>query len=121
LYFAEYGFAEAIPLPYRQRTDGSHLTVRFPEEADTPTQQQMQNAGWMVAVYLPLKRQREDCNSYDNYSRFEYWEVLLSLCFDDALGALEAGYADAVPIYDRDFLEHDCDEIKSHDTNELQQ
>jgi hypothetical protein len=96
-YFAEYGFAEAVDLPYFFRASNNMMVFIF---NDNICQKEMQKAGYANAVTLPLQKRKEYLfpDIYDTYEGFNYWEVSLFLCGDEAINALNAGYADAIEL-----------------------
>jgi hypothetical protein len=59
--------------------------------------EEMQKAGYANAITLPLQK-RKEYYSPDAYEGFSYQEVDLSSCGDEAINALNAGYADAIPL-----------------------
>jgi len=95
-YFAKYGFAEAIALPYFFRTSNNTMMVYIADE--NICREEMQKAGYANAITLPLQRQKE-YYSPDTYEGFSYQEVDLFLCGCEAINALNAGYADAIPLF----------------------
>lgn len=100
-YFAEYGFAEAVSLPYFfSKRDGS-MMVYIKE--DNVCREEIKNAGYADAIPLPLQKRRE--YSFSNAEvgliaeeKFEYQQVDLFYCGDEAINAFNAGYADAIPL-----------------------
>lgn len=95
-YFAEYGFAEAVDLPYFFRASNNSMMVFI--DNDNICREEMQKAGYANAVTLPL-REREEYYCPDTDKIFYCWEVDLFFCGDEAINALNAGYADAVELF----------------------
>ena len=94
-YFAEYGFAEPVALPYFFRSSDGTMMVFISEE--NVCRQEMQKAGYANATSLPLVN-RKEYYSPDAYDGFNYLEVDLFFCGDEAINALTAGYANAVEL-----------------------
>jgi hypothetical protein len=98
-YFAEYGFAEAVNLPYYLCRDSIVVSIAH----DHICREELQKAGFANAVTLPLQK-RKEYYSPDTYDGFNYQEVDLFWCGEvvgdplEAINALEAGYADAVTL-----------------------
>jgi len=95
-YFAEYGFAEAVALPYFFRASNNTMMIFI--DNDNICREEMQKAGYANPVTLPLQR-RKEYYSPDTYEGFNYQEVDLFFCGDEAFNALNAGYADAVKLF----------------------
>jgi hypothetical protein len=93
-YFAEYGFAEAVDLPYFFRKNNMGMMVFITH--DSICREEMQKAGYANAVTLPLQSRKE--YYFDTHESFNYQEVDLFLCGDEAINALNAGYANAVEL-----------------------
>ena len=94
-YFAEYGFAEAVALPYFFRSSNNTMMVFIAN--DNVCREEIQKAGYANAVSLPLQN-RKEYYSDDACESFSYRKVDLFFCFDEAMNALDAGYADAVEL-----------------------
>ena len=94
-YFAEYGFAEAVALPYFFRASNSTMMVFIAN--DHICREEIQKAGYANAVSLPLQN-RKEYYSDDTYEGFNYLEVDLFFCGDEAINALNAGYANAIEL-----------------------
>jgi hypothetical protein len=95
-YFAEYGFAEAVDLPhFFHPSNNTRMMVSIAD--DNICREEIQKAGYANAVDLPLQR-RIKFYSPDTYESFMYLEVNLFFCGDEAINALNAGYADAVEL-----------------------
>jgi len=94
-YFAEYGFAEAVALPYFFRKSNGTMMIFIAN--DNISREEMQKAGYANAVSLPLQN-RKEYYSDDTYEGFNYLEVDLFFCGDEAINALNAGYANAVEL-----------------------
>ena len=94
-YFAEYGFAEAVALPYFFRQDNTMMVFIGNNNI---CQEEMNKVGYADAVILPLQK-RKEYYSPDTYEGFDYQEVDLFFCGDEAINALNIGYADAVPLF----------------------
>jgi hypothetical protein len=96
-YFAEYGFAEAVDLPYFFNNDGTIMRVFIGD--NNIYREEMQKTGYANAIGIPLSR-RKEFYSAEGYEGFSYFEVDLFLCDDEAINAFNAGYADAVAMWD---------------------
>lgn len=94
-YFAEYGFAEAVDLPYFFRSSDKTMMVFIHE--NNVFREEIQDAGYTNAVDLPIQN-RKEYYSPDTYEGFSYLEVDLFFCGDDATNALNAGYANAIEL-----------------------
>ena len=93
-YFAEYGFAEAVALPYFFRQDGS-MMVSIAE--DNICLEEIQKAGYANSITLPVQRMKEYYYSC-TYEGFSYQQVNLFLCGEEAINAFNAGYANAIEL-----------------------
>jgi hypothetical protein len=94
-YFAKYGFAEAVDLPYFFRASNNTMMVSITD--DNICREEMQKVGYANAVMLPLQKRKEYYFS-DTYEGFDYQEVDLFYCGDEAINALNAGYANAIEL-----------------------
>jgi hypothetical protein len=103
-YFAEYGFAEAVDLPYYFRENGVMMVCI---DNDSVCREEIHKAGYANATVLPLQR-RKEFYSADTYEGFSYQEVDLFYCGDEAINALNAGYADAIWLLPVSLNEQRC-------------
>jgi hypothetical protein len=104
-YFAEYSFAEAVDLPYFFRVSNSTMMVFI--DNDNICREEIQKAGYANAVTLPL-HEREEYYCPDTDKSFYCWEVNLFFCGDEAINALNAGYADAIALLPVSLSEQRC-------------
>jgi hypothetical protein len=94
-YFAEYGFAEAVDLPYFFRANNTIMMVFIAD--DNICREEIQKAGYANAVTLPLQERKE--YYFDTYESFNYQEVDLFWCGNDAINALNAGFVNAIKLF----------------------
>jgi hypothetical protein len=95
-YFAEYGFAEAVDLPYYFRDSNNAMIISIAN--DNICREEIEKTGYANSIALPLQS-RKEYYSPDTYEGFDYQEVDWFFCGDEAINALNAGYADAINLF----------------------
>lgn len=114
-YFAEYGYAESLPLPYTYRkTDNSqvrymHVNTNRVQLKTEFQRQELKGAGWCNASALPYYRKNFFVSDYLDDDDVACAGIKVSyrlasgLTDDERCKILDAGYAQAIQINNDDF------------------